>query len=93
MICCLSRPPRLGRSRRQREYRKLRMIAKRRGYKPGWAYYRFKDKFGVGPPEQFEAEFTREHAIELALRESAQKRKTQTWDQMDQATRRHSFGL
>ena len=30
-------------------YRQLRYIARERGYKPGWAYYKTKEKFGIAP--------------------------------------------
>lgn len=33
-----------------RFYAELRCLRSRRGYKPGWAPYKFKEKFGVWPP-------------------------------------------
>lgn len=35
------------------EWEKLVRYAALRGYKPGWAYYRFKEKFRRNPPRQF----------------------------------------
>ncbi len=34
------------------EWEKLNHKAIERGYKPGWVYYRFKEKFGRGPPQR-----------------------------------------
>jgi len=34
-------------------YRELLLHAKLRGYKSGWAYWAYKDKFGSGPPRGF----------------------------------------
>jgi hypothetical protein len=32
------------------ELERLRAVAFQRGYKPGWVYYRYKEKFGEAPP-------------------------------------------
>ena len=36
-------------SYKQQEFEKLKAIGERRGFKPGWAFYRFKEKFGEAP--------------------------------------------
>ncbi len=36
------------------EWDKLTRRAIERGYKPGWVYYRFKEKFGRAPPARSE---------------------------------------
>jgi superfamily II DNA or RNA helicase len=35
---------------RRAELRRLQAIADKRGYKPGWVYYRYKERFGEAPP-------------------------------------------
>jgi hypothetical protein len=39
---------------RVRFFGQLRWIATERGYKPGWAAYKFREKFGAGPPSDAE---------------------------------------
>jgi len=37
----------------EKYYRELKGIAKKKGYKSGWAYHQFKDRFKVSPSDQF----------------------------------------
>jgi DNA repair protein RadD len=37
----------------EKYYRELKGIAKQKGYKSGWAYHQFKDRFKVSPNDQF----------------------------------------
>lgn len=43
-----------GRAHREMTWRKLCRTVHERGFKPGWAYYKYKDKFGEGPPPDFD---------------------------------------
>jgi superfamily II DNA or RNA helicase len=36
------------------EWQKLVATAAKKGFKPGWAYYRFKERYGVAPPKAFD---------------------------------------
>jgi DNA repair protein RadD len=47
------RPEHYSAIERQGFYQQLAHISAQRGYKPGWAAYKYKEKFGDWPPRQF----------------------------------------
>ena len=63
--------------REKREaWEKLRAVAARRGFKPGWAYHRYRERFGAPPPASFAVEGKRPRRgteVSLALREAVQE--------------------
>jgi hypothetical protein len=49
------------------EWQKLVLEAAQRGFKPGWAYYRFKERYGIAPPKSFELMMQAPRAPEPSL--------------------------
>jgi len=61
-------------AREKREaWDKLRAVAARRGFKPGWAYHRYRERFGAPPPASFALAANHQRRgteVSLALREA-----------------------
>ncbi len=56
------------------EWHRLRAIAAAKGYKPGWAYYRFKDTFGRPPPKDISSPKTLTEQDKRAVFERIQRK-------------------
>jgi hypothetical protein len=54
----------LSRDPRFHKWRGYVAEAARRGFKPGWAYYRFRALYGVAPPRSFQSATAIVHALE-----------------------------
>jgi RNA polymerase subunit RPABC4/transcription elongation factor Spt4 len=70
------------------ELERLRAVAVRRGYKPGWVYYRFKEKFGHAPPTTNKAPTPSRagtRAFSKSLRQALRGGPLVDWAQIDAA--------
>ena len=70
------------------ELEKLWAIARRRGYTPGWVYYRYKEKFGEAPHQYQSARRqprVNSKAFEGAFRKAARKGRRLDWDGLTKA--------
>ncbi len=67
-------------------WEKLRATANKKGFKPGWAYYRYRDRFGSPPPASFMKHVKspgRRGEVSSALREAIQSHSGNlSWDDL-----------
>jgi hypothetical protein len=62
-----------GQKEKRHAWEKLCAVAARRGFKPGWAYHRYRERFGAPPPATFALEGKRPRRgteVSVALREA-----------------------
>ena len=70
------------------ELQRLLAIAEERGYKPGWVYYRYKERFGEAPPSAAVirgAPAVNRQVLRGLLQEAARSRKRLGWDALSAA--------
>lgn len=78
---------------KQIELQRLKAIAAQRGYKPGWVYYRYKEKYGEAPPRENTPKAHRppnQPTLGELLRTAAKSGTPLSWDKVTQAAKRSS---
>jgi len=71
---------------KQLELRRLQSIAQQRGYKPGWVYYQYKEKFGKAPPRKWlprNPMDVNQRALDRVLRAAARNKNALSWSDID----------
>jgi superfamily II DNA or RNA helicase len=67
------------------ELARLCAVARQRGYKPGWVYYRYKEKFGEAPPRRRSQPTVNTRALTDVLRNAARSGGRVSWSSIDAA--------
>ena len=76
---------------KRRELLRLQAVAEARGYKPGWVYYRYREKFGEAPPRvrpRPSPSAVSQQVLHDMLRRAARAGSNLDWDSIDEASRR-----
>jgi len=75
---------------KRREFERLQAIAEERGYKPGWVYFRYKEKYGEAPhrvPRRRGPPAVNQRVLRDKLRGAARSGKKVGWSNLEAAFR------